>query len=595
MNHLKRTLCAAVIGMTLIAELVSPFTAYAAGDDAASPPTESNEATPPPDQTEPTVASVETSTPVPPTEMPFEPVETEPTPMPESNETDSAAVASTEPAAEPEMPALLEILQSLPEDTSVIVLNENGEPEPLASQTAAEIIAEGDPVWCPAGAVPGDLGCSASFTSLLALVENFVPAGHGTIWIQSGADSSGSAITIDGSGNWSSAANYALTLQGGWDGNSGGTITTTNSFFNVPISILNWNNTVTIKNITVQDTSLPAYSGLSALNIIGSVTIVNSNFSKNYVGADIRANGSISVTNSIFRENVWDGLQIFTNNGTVNNIALENSDFSYNFRGYNDGYGVWLVTDWNDVVTVDNNTFINNFAGLVAYSNFVTISPKNTFNLNCWDISTNSVFQPGNYCGAPLPPPPPVPVPSFSIFRPDSEFSLECGGGQVSYTINLPNGDLGEIICPVSGIAKISRVDNTTLPAPLPEGYTYASAINVRISRKGIPIAVINEGGYVRTSFVAPTLQPGNDFSILYWDNWKIQDGRWVQSDGGNWVPLKDFIRDGNGARSFYLDPKSTTVMKRKIIRGVQLVQGFREERVEVFVNFPGIFVLAQH
>jgi hypothetical protein len=149
-------------------------------------------------------------------------------------------------------PTLLQVHQKIPDTTDILVFNANGELEPLVTQEAADIIAQGDPIWCPEGTKPGDVGCTASYQSmadLLTFEGTFINSQtvNGTIWISNGSQSLETGpITIDGSiyTNW---ANYSLTLQGGWNGTTIGM----NSVFNVPIYIINWNANVTINHITV--------------------------------------------------------------------------------------------------------------------------------------------------------------------------------------------------------------------------------------------------------------------------------------------------------------------------------------------------------
>jgi hypothetical protein len=172
-------------------------------------------------------------------------------------------------------------------------------------------------------------------------------------------------------------------------------------------------------------------------------------------------------------------------------------------------------------------------------------------------------------------------VPSYITSQSQGEFELNCIG-QSGFAVNLPNGDLVNIFCPVSGKARIYRVDNTTLPAELPAGYTYASAYTLDIIQNNVSIPVITEGGYIKASFIAQPLQPGNTYSVLYWDK-----------ENSVWVPLKDFLLDENGIpRSFELFP-GTPDDTRMIISGVRINPA--NGRVEVSTNFPGIFVLAQH
>src|SRR5690349_10896493 len=80
-------------------------------------------------------------------------------------------VATEEPQAEEPAPVetVEAILEQVPEGTEVIVMSEEGI-EPLASEEAAEIILEGDPMWCPDGATPGDASCTGSFGDFASLI-----------------------------------------------------------------------------------------------------------------------------------------------------------------------------------------------------------------------------------------------------------------------------------------------------------------------------------------------------------------------------------------------------------------------------------------
>ena len=143
---------------------------------------------------------------------------------------------------------------------------------------------------------------------------------------------------------------------------------------------------------------------------------------------------------------------------------------------------------------------------------------------------------------------------------------VQWGFGPYITSGNL-NGDLVQLFCPVSGTARVSPLDTTALPAPLPAGYSYASAFSLDILQNETPIPVITEGGYLKASFEATSLQAREAYSILYWDN-------------GTWVPLQELTLDENG---------------REILSEVKLVDNNGSPRVEVSTNFPGTFVFAQH
>ncbi len=604
MKASKNTLVILIAGASIIAQLLNPIPVFADGE-TPPPPVETIKATEPPLPTDviptetpsasdvPTIEPVITETPA----ITTEPIE------PPTGIVEPSALTPQETAQDTAKGAtLLEVVQDVSNDTNIAVLDETGQPAPLATQVTAEIIENGDPMWCPSGVSPvaNTGGCTGSYLTMQDLLTNsgtYINGrnSNGTIWITSGFIGDVNAVTIDGFTypNW---ANYALTLQGGWTGTNSGTIDPNqNSIFTVPISILNWLGNITINNITIQDTAASYSPGLD-LQTNGSVIVNNGTFKNNYIGTSIRAAGNVNVAGSTFRENQWDGLQIFTDTGVNNTITIHNNSFAYNNRNNTDGYGLWLITDFFDSGSLTMNHFINNERGAsISGSPSIMVGSDNEFNLNCLDYSISAYFypyyyyyyeQPGNYCGDPIEPPTPVQPITLTTRAAGSKFTLDCTS-QNGFSVPLPNGDLVEIFCPVSGEAEIARLDNTILPKALPAGYTYASAFELKIIQSDKPIPVINDTGYIRASFVAPSLSSlGNTYSVLY-----------LGPNDEDWIVLKDYMRDGNGSRSFYLDALDPTRIdvRRKVISGVQLVTSHKDDRVEVSTNFPGIFVLAQH
>jgi len=169
--------------LTLMVNLAFPITAFA--DDETPPPA--------------------------PTEEPVSPPTAEP----------------TEELVPPEVePTVAEVLEELPEETEIVIVNEEGQVEPLATEEAAEIILTGDPIWCPADVVTpqdGSSGCSPSYSTLTELLDWLDlndPNQDGIIWIEGDYDSSdesASGFTLDGF-DFANLDNHALTVQGGWDG-----------------------------------------------------------------------------------------------------------------------------------------------------------------------------------------------------------------------------------------------------------------------------------------------------------------------------------------------------------------------------------------
>jgi hypothetical protein len=677
MKDIKSIVLSIVTLVVMLFQLMSPAFVLAKGETPAPPSDASAESTIPPIKPMPTdILPTETPTP-----DALSPISTDPsslTPTAPASQTSLPAESSTstqspsherpsktaEPTQPPqilnelalptevvaiEQPTLLESVQTMTKDTNVVVLDARGQPVPLASQEAAQGIAQSDPVWCPAGQAPtpGANGCTISYLTLADLVTNEGTniAADGTIWITSGPVADATTATLDGCiydadfnctlTNWSI---HALTLQGGWSGISGDTSTGSNSAFSVPISILNWNNNITVNNVTVIASTSPipwtditaglyvqVNNGNIAVNNVditlnggngvesdgahlsttnGNITISSSNFTNKAIsapdsrgaGANVEtSNGDITVNNSNFNNNTDIGLQAISWNG---NITINNSNFDNNDIG---------VRSFSDD-TINNSTFSNNYYGILIGSgsnifnnsiflqNQVGIASTAVFNGTCpseTNIVLNNVIFSGNTTNiddsaassedfskcrinivTSL-------MNSILLSQGEGEFFLDCRrlGG---YSVNLPNGDRVQIFCPVSGSARISRLDNTALPAALPVGYTYASAFSLDIRQNKIPIPVITEGGSIKASFVATSLQTGSTYSVLYWDN-------------GTWIPLKDFMLKENGNVQVFDLNSDVPEDTRKILSGVKLVTQNGSPRVEVSTNFPGIFVLAQH
>jgi hypothetical protein len=321
----RRTILVLVALLTLLSQLTLPTLAYA---DDQPPATPTEAATELPPRTE------ETPTEIAPTATPAPVTTEEPTLSDVPPASDAPAVEpvsaadSTAESVAPEEPSLAETLELLPTETDVVVLNENGQPLPLVTQEASEIIASGDPVWCPAGQAPtpGANGCSAAYSTLGDLVLGVGSSinANGTIWITSGTTTDASAVNIDGTtfANW---ANNSLTLQGGWSGTSGDSTIGTNSVFSVPISITNWAATVTINDLTANN---PSGNGFT-ISTTGDVKVKNSHFDNTGSnGMEIDSSGAVDITNSSFDSNLRAGLLVLSST----QITISYSSFSNNIR-----------------------------------------------------------------------------------------------------------------------------------------------------------------------------------------------------------------------------------------------------------------------
>lgn len=297
------------------------------------------------------------------------------TPEAETTSTDEGQPAETEagdetPVAEGEQPpaeetqpmeepvaeeTLQTILEQVPENTTVTVLNAEGDALPLVSQESANAIASAyDPIWCPAGQVPtpGENGCTQSFSSFDELLT-FLQANEGdaayqqagTIYIQQGAYMGGESSIDFNNYNFNQINNYDLTLQGGWDTSFdpgvNPTPTYTSTTFNVPIIIGSssnpWAGSLTINNISISNVSGQAGLTLYSNSNIGlnQVEVTNSQS-----GADLNAGADVVINNSTFNQNRNGGADITAGGGVYVNF----SHFDNNGSKKTDGYGLNIVS-----------------------------------------------------------------------------------------------------------------------------------------------------------------------------------------------------------------------------------------------------------
>ncbi|MBK8780343.1 MAG: hypothetical protein IPO22_00740 [Anaerolineales bacterium] len=332
--------------------------------------------------------------------------------------------------------------------------------------------------------------------------------------------------------------------------------------------------TLTGKNAFNSNGKYGEWSGLF-IGTFGDVIISGSNeFNNNYYdGVEIWSLGNISLNSIIAKNNAYSGAYF----STPQDVTVYSSVFSDNKKYGVDAYDVCgslnfdssTLTAFNSNVSGDylnpaggDYTFYYYDANTDKYEE-TTIPCKGEVTVDGKSINPNATLN--------------------SVLEArggnEVEFDLSCER-RGSFPVTLTNGDKIEIICPVSGTARIKRLDNTMLPAELPAGYTYTSAFSLEIIKNNNPIDYIDEGGSVKVSFEVPYMEEGVAYSILYLDN-------------GIWVPLKEFMLDGNGnPRGFNLHADDL----RKILSGSNFI--FEEDsptRLEISTNFPGIFVLAQH
>ncbi|MBN2118808.1 MAG: right-handed parallel beta-helix repeat-containing protein [Anaerolineales bacterium] len=332
----------------MLVSAVGTTSVYADDGTPPPPPTETAEVDPPADEGEATSEPTEAAPPA--TEEPVveEPVATEPV-VEEPAATEPEEAASTEEAAT--------ILEQVPDDTTVTVLNAEGEPQPLTSQESADAILTSDPIWCPQNQAPtpGANGCTDSFESFDELLD-FLKANEtdpayqqaGKIYVQMGTYTSDeTSIDFDSYG-FTSLNNYNLTVQGGWD-TSGTSINPANpTVLNVPVVIgfsNPWAGSLTFNDIQIINAD---GTGLTLVSN-GDITLTNVAVTNSQAGADLKADGSVTVQGSQFNNNKKFGAKV--NAGGF--VYITDSEFNNNDYDKDkvDGYG--LLVESQDEVFLD--------------------------------------------------------------------------------------------------------------------------------------------------------------------------------------------------------------------------------------------------
>jgi hypothetical protein len=325
-------------------------------------------------------------------------------------------------------------LADLPEGTELVVLDEQGETLPLASEDAADVIASGDPRWCPVSVTPGGVGCSTPFSSFQDLIDWLIgnpKSVAGVIWIEKTYDSSindNGVPYFDLNGDdFGTTANYALTLKGGWNGGAVITITPYDySEFYVPLNIYNWHNDITLSDILISSTD---GTGLS-IDTSGKITLTRVDSSDNDGdGASLDNFGygvskDVVVTDSTFSGNgaVYggNGLSIYSDgNITLTNVIADSNHVSWNYDEYCDawdefdncitwvpyyyadyGQGAHLDNGWNfqgkNVVVTNSSFEFNEGNGLDVFSygniTLTNVTASKGISAEYYDIGLDEYF-----------------------------------------------------------------------------------------------------------------------------------------------------------------------------------------------------------
>ncbi len=294
------------------------------------------------------------------------------------------AASAEEKLAVEEPISVPEVLEQLPEGTELVAINEAGDVEPLATENAAEIIASGDPMWCPDGVTPGGIGCTGSFTDFATLIaalaldaSSATPlySGNGVVWVEDTYNGNDNAQIVFDGATLTNLNNNDLTIQGGWSGGNNTTVTGT-SLADVSMVIVNWTGNIFINDFDIAAGDNAGF-GLSVTNT-GKVTLdnvsVNDTPSNTYGfgdGAVVDSSGNVDISNSEFDNNSGNGLTVASggtvgldtvsaSDNTLTGASLDSCQYGSVTPGLCAGNGVVTIT------SATSNLFNNNgFNGLV--------------------------------------------------------------------------------------------------------------------------------------------------------------------------------------------------------------------------------------
>src|SRR5271157_5284332 len=314
----------------------------------------------------------------------------------------NTTVAPTITTVAPSATNTAAVLSQVPTGTPVVVLDATGTVVPLATQAAANIIKTGDPIWCPTGETPGGAGCSSP-TGEATVAQVITDLGSktaadGTVYFTSSYSTNDA--TFDGSTAALTAwANYALTLQGGWNGSTGGSygLSGVTTFIH-PVSVINWNNDVTINDITISGatgdgltvTEAPGSTGNINLNNVKS----NGNSGRGAKLDNSKGSGAITVTSTTYSGDPSPSSQ-FNNNGGDGLDASSTSDITLtDVTASGSTGGAGAVLD-NCIISSGSCTSGNNSSSISGAPGQVIIDPS-TFNNN-WldglDVASNGFIN----------------------------------------------------------------------------------------------------------------------------------------------------------------------------------------------------------
>ncbi|MBN2385450.1 MAG: right-handed parallel beta-helix repeat-containing protein [Anaerolineales bacterium] len=305
-----------------------------------------------------------------------------------------------------------EALDLLPQGTGIVVLNAEGQTEPLATQEAASLVASGVAWWCPAGVAPGGAGCTPpedSLTDLVGLLGGGAYSGDGTIYIADAYTGlgDGPVITLDNSALF---ALDALTVQGGWNVGAG-VVSGVTVFDGQSLEIV-WNDDLTLNDLLFYE---PSAVGVLVEAPLGGTVAVND---VTVVGGELTATGVtvINFSGDILVDDLTvSGSEVgaILFGGLESDLQVSNSQFNGNgdglivmqlpFADLPAGGAEEVAFPAAGTITLSNVVASNNaFGGAILYATGDVTVTDSSFSNNGWtggDLADGldiAMFLPGN-------------------------------------------------------------------------------------------------------------------------------------------------------------------------------------------------------
>ncbi|HSL43105.1 MAG TPA: HYR domain-containing protein [Anaerolineales bacterium] len=302
------------------------------------------------------------------------------------------------------------ILSDVPQDTNVVVLDEEGQQLSLASQEAADALVTLDPIWCPASVnvpIPSTNGCSTSYSSFALLLtamrtnpQNFDE--DGTIFLEKpGGQGFTSPFILDNSAQslntaYATLSTFNLAIRGGWNGGNTGTLSgstnfaTSDGYIRIGSAANPWAGNITLRDITF--TGISDANSVSVYTSSGDITLYNIDVSQQSGDRNTAllssTSGDITVQNGSTFDGATNGnsesrgFAATTASGSIN---VSNTTFT-DARDDDAGQTYDGATLSAPIVTLTNVTATNNDGDGITINNVNTVTLNN---VNASDNGTN--------------------------------------------------------------------------------------------------------------------------------------------------------------------------------------------------------------